>query len=70
MTTPSSAELAALANRARAEASCPDPIVTARHLAKLWETTAMVAAYAAMLAARLETLEARPRAGRPPKSKD
>ena len=67
MTT--STDLAALANRARAEGACPNSPVTARDIGKVWEAITIVTAHAAMLAARVEELEARPRAGRPPKAK-
>lgn len=60
------ADRAALANRARSEAACPNVQVTPKDVARLFSAIADLAADNAEMAARLETLENR-RVGRPPK---
>jgi len=63
-----SVELTDLANRARAESVSQTGPVTPKDTARIWKLLAVVSAHAAMLAARVEALEARPKAGRPPGS--
>lgn len=62
------ADRAALANRARSEAACPNPQVVPKDVGKIWAALADLVADNSELVARLETLESR-RVGRPPKQR-